>query len=38
MGLHEVAEWLGHSSLASVRTYEHLNDQDLQRKMDELGL
>jgi site-specific recombinase XerD len=38
MDLHEVAQWLGHSSLDSVRTYEHLNDQDLRAKMDRLGL
>lgn len=38
MDLHEVASWLGHSSLDSVRTYEHLNDQDLRSKMEELGM
>ena len=38
MDLHEVAQWLGHSSLDSVRTYEHPNDQDLRAKMDKLGL
>ena len=38
MDLHEVAQWLGHSSLDSVRTYERLNDQDLRAKMDKLGL
>ena len=38
MDLHEVAQWLGHSSLDSVRTYEHLNGQDLRAKMDKLGL
>lgn len=38
MDLHKVAQWLGHSSLDSVRTYEHLNDQDLRAKMDKLGL
>lgn len=38
MALHEVAQWLGHSSLDSVRTYEHLNDEDLRSKMEELGM
>lgn len=38
LGIHEVATWLGHASLETTRIYEHLNDRDLQRRIEQLGL
>lgn len=34
----DVASWLGHSHLETTRIYEHLDETDLKRKMDRLGL
>lgn len=38
MGIHEVADILGHSSIEVTRIYEHLNEKDLKRKMEQLGI
>ncbi len=38
MGINEVASILGHSSLEITRIYEHLNERDLKRKMESLGI
>lgn len=38
MGIHEVADIVGHSSVEVTQIYEHLNRRDLKNKMDQLGI
>ena len=38
MDVNEVASMTGHADLSSMRPYDHLNERDLKRKMERLGI